>query len=477
MDPQQDAATREAILQLLLRGQPPPPLEPVASHQPPPPAPVASHPARDAVILESRRAAAPTTKRKVGAPTQLNREREERLEKLGPFAAGVRETLTGLGDFMSTATGFRDPLMDEGNEPISPGEAFGVAIPTLMGIKGLQGIAGSVDDVARAAHPAMAEVLLESRRALPKPRGSLARTLDFDKKTGLYTIRPDVQERMHKFYELGADVPSNWEGSNQELLEAFGGDAEAALQWARMWGANSPGTSAARTNAEALSAHLWKLENPGQVMTVEHARTMDPKITMAGSKVPNINRAIAGQPLSGDKVEAMAGFMAGEPRTPIDVHVLYGLGAKGDAVTKEVPALRALMTRLEKLPPRGSLTDTQVYLKYEDALRRSLQEFEPSRAYNPLFAQTWEGIRVDKGLPHQGGPLDVLRAKGLLERGAMLDPKRLKEALASKGWTASAISALLAAIYLGEDAPGAPSEPPSTPTMTAPAQGSRSAGR
>ena len=116
-------------------------------------------------------------------------------------------------------------------------------------------------------------------------------------------------------------------------------------------------------------------------------------------------------------------------------------------------------------------------MKYEDALRRSLQEFDPQRAYNPLFAQTWEGIRAEKGLGHQGGPIDVLRAKGLLERGAMLDPDRLKTALQSKGWTAPAITAVLSAIYLGAGAPSAPAGPSQTPTMNVPQVPSRSAGR
>lgn len=398
----------------------------------------------------------------------------------------LRETnpvLAQLRDFVAGLTGFADPLEPDATVATGIG-SIGSVLPLGALVGGLQkvgkagkaaaGAKGAGSDVVEAVtHGSSAPAIVSSE--MPAARGSLADTLQRDK-SGIYSLKGDVQERMHKFYRLGAGVPSNWEGSNEELIAAFGGDAEAARQWARMWGATSPNTSVPRNTAESISAHLWKLEHPGEEMTADMARALNPNITMAGSKVPNINRAVRGEPLSGDKVEAMAGFMVGEPRTPIDVHVLYGIGSKADNVGQETPALRALMTTLEKLPPRGSLTDTQIYLKYEDALRRSLQEFDPQRPYNPLFAQTWEGIRAGKGLGHQGGPIDILRAKGLLEPGAMLDPKRLKDALQSKGWTAPAVTALLSAIYLGGPATDAAAAPSMTPATSGPAPGSRNAG-
>src|SRR5207249_8148436 len=144
---------------------------------------------------------------------------------------------------------------------------------------------------------------------------------------------------------------------------------------------------------------LHLLEHPTMPVTVEQAQRLTPTpITMAPAKVPNINRAIRGQPLSGDKVEAMAGFMVGDPRIPIDVHALYGLGTEAEKFKPDVPALRALMTKAEQLPARGGLTDTDIYLRYERAIRDTLHVFDPQGDINGVFAQTGEGIRAGKGL-------------------------------------------------------------------------------
>ena len=254
--------------------------------------------------------------------------------------------LARLVDFFGGLMGVKDALDPQSSNATMAGAGMSAALPFMGALGTLKQIGSAAKTEARLLPR------VRTSATLPGPRGSLAETLERDA-AGVYHIKPDVQERMHQFYERGAGVPSNWEGSNEELLTAFGGDADAARQWARMWGATSPNTSVPRNTAESISAHLWKLENPGQAMTVEQARGLTPNITMAPSKVPNINRAISGEPLSGDKVEAMAGYMVGDPRTPIDVHVLYGVGAKNDKLTEEVPALRALMTKLEQLPKRG----------------------------------------------------------------------------------------------------------------------------
>lgn len=299
--------------------------------------------------------------------------------------------------------------------------------------------------------------LISGARELPKPLGSLAKTLDKTGERGVYALKPSVGERVRNFYDLGGQQPSasNWAGVTDELANAFGGDQNLARTWSRLWGATSPNTSVPVNTRESIAALVHALTNDSRPLTVPEAQTLShAKITMAPSKVPNINRALAGEPLSGDKVEAMAGFMVGDPRIPIDVHALHGVGAVSDKLGPELPALRAYMTKAEKLPLRGSLTDTDLYLRYEQALRDTLKEFHPSGDVNSIFAQTWEGIRAGKGLKPQGGPIDILRKKGLLERGAMLDPERLTAALKTAGWTAGSIAALLQGI--GHDVPGQP---------------------
>lgn len=284
---------------------------------------------------------------------------------------------------------------------------------------------------------------------LAKPVGSLAKGVKATRVPGVYQLRDQVVDRLAQLYRHGLQLPltANWDAMTDELAAAVGRDARAARQWSRLWGATSPNTSVPVNTAESVAAHLWALEHPNAAMSVDAAQQLQPvKITMAPSKVPNINRALADAPLSGDKVEAMSGFMVGDARIPVDVHTLWAAGATGDKLQPEIPALRALMTRAEGLPARGALTDTDIYLRYEQALQDALAQIEPARKVGGTFATMWEGTRNAKGLRHQGGPLDILKRKGLLEAGAMLDRDRLRQALSQKGWTAGAIAGLLAAL-------------------------------
>lgn len=309
-------------------------------------------------------------------------------------------------------------------------------------------------DVVSAAMP-IAGITKAAGPQYIKGVRSLAQTIKPTEDIGRYALKAQVVDRIKSLYQLGTLLPStsNWAGSTSEdLIRAFGGDQDAALRWARMWGATSPNTSVPVNTRESVSALAHALENPGELFTVPMAQNLpDAKITMAPAKVPNLNRALAGEPLSGDKVEAMAAFMAGEPRIPIDVHALYAAGSHADKFQADIPALRAAMTRAEGLPARStarikSLSETDIYLRYEDALKRTLKEIEPKRSVNQVFAEMWEGARAHKGLKPQGGPIDILRKKGLLEAGAMLDPDRLRAALRSQGWTAGAIAGFMAAL-------------------------------
>lgn len=277
---------------------------------------------------------------------------------------------------------------------------------------------------------ALAAISTGPRRAL----GSLAAGLiPVRGEVGRYALRQPVLDRLQYFYEMGLKQPqqANWEGATQELLKAFGDDKALSKRWSRLWGATSPSTDAVTNTRESVAAHLPLLTEPNLQFTKQMAQRLRPiKITMAPSKVPNINRAILGEPLSGDKVEAMAGYMVGEPRIPIDVHGLYGLGSNYTVLSKELPALRALFTQAENLPRRGALSKTDIYRRAEQAVADSLQRITPETPQNQAWGTLWEGIRAGKKLGPQGGPVDMLRGVNLLEPDAMLSEEAIREALA-----------------------------------------------
>ena len=361
-----------------------------------------------------------------------------------PFARSVGDVASVSGE------------MQQRGVPLTPSQSLLVDLmmpdPTSINPAGdLAKVGTAAAVVAGKSGKALKAAVAAERAALKgEALGSLAKTLRPTETKAVYELVEPTVERVSDIYKIGRALPttSNWAGSAaDELIAAFGGDREAALRWARIWGATSPNTSVPRNTQESVSALIYALEHPGQPMTVEMAQNLSQgKITMAPSKVPNLNRALTGEPLSGDKVEAMAGFMTGEPRIPLDVHALYAVGSARDKLQPELPALRALFTGAEGLPLRGGLTETDLYLRYEDALRRALQDLVPGRSVNQVFAELWEGARAHKGLKIQGGPIDILRKKGLLEAGAMLDPERLRAALRQQGWTAGAIAGLLAAL-------------------------------
>jgi len=315
-----------------------------------------------------------------------------------------------------------------------------------------------------AKNPAAREVQqylreMKNSALFSEGRGTLAKTLKRDVgEGGIYTLKDDVVERLRDIYTIGTGAPgtSNWAGAaSDDLVRAFGGDRDLALRWARMWGATSPNTSVSVNTREAVSALIHALEKPGEKLSIKLAQNLpNAKITMAPSKVPNLNHALLGEPLSGDKVEAMAAFMAGHERIPIDVHALYALGSDTNKLGPELKALRQFMARAEDVPLRGSFTKTDLYTRYEGAFRRALQEIAPNRSLNQVFAELWEGARWHKGLKPQGGPVDILRKLGLLESGAMLDPQRLAAALRQDGWTTRGLKGLFLTLGFGAAAAG-----------------------
>jgi hypothetical protein len=296
----------------------------------------------------------------------------------------------------------------------------------------------------------------------PRPLGSMGATLNRKGFDGVHSLKEQVADRLRYYFDRGGATPrtSDWRGESEEYIGAFNGDREMARRTGRLIGATSPTTDVPANTRQTVAAHLWALEHPGQLMTAADATSMYPKIVPAGSKVPNVNRALSAEPLSGDKVEAFSGFMLGEPRIPIDVHAIWGVAGSTKKLDQEISGLRKVMTELEGLPLRGGLTNTEIYYRYERAMRNTIETFMPDTVINPLWAQTWEGIRDGKGLGPQGGPLDILRAKGLLEPGAMLDVDKLRAVLKEKGWKASAIAALVVGIQAEAGTRGAPDAGP-----------------
>jgi hypothetical protein len=171
------------------------------------------------------------------------------------------------------------------------------------------------------------------------------------------------------------------------------------------------------------------------------------------SKGPAVNAAIAGRSLPADKVEAFAQLMMDQPRIPIDTHALHSLGSPaGWDLEQHMPSLRGMMKEAEGIPNKTALTNSQVYSRLERAMAQALQEIDP-RPVNESFATMWEGARADKGLPFQGGALDILKRKGLLQQGALLDPERLREALRAAGWSTAAIAAIMSALPAQPEGP------------------------
>lgn len=340
------------------------------------------------------------------------------------MARWIREHIT-RGDSVMTPTD--RPVTARVQDAILRGAA-------TVANKGLGALGSS--EAAPTAPEAFNELLSSLAAISTGPRrglGSLAAGLmPVRGEVGRYALRPQVLDRLRYFYDLGLKQPqqANWEGATQDLLKAFGEDKALSKRWSRLWGATSPSTDAVTNTRESVAAHLPLLTQPDLQFTNRMAQRLRPvKITMAPSKVPNVNRAILGNPLSGDKVEAMAGYMVGEPRIPIDVHGLYGLGSDATKLSKELPALRALMAEAEGLPKRGGLTKTQLYTRTEQAIADSLRKITPDTSQNQAWGTLWEGIRAGKKLGPQGGPVDMLRGVNLLEPNAMLSEDAIREAL------------------------------------------------
>jgi len=360
------------------------------------------------------------------------------LEKQTP-----RATIGGHDVPLSVMEPIQKLAIDQGLDATTPaGAAMNFAEPAKIG------------GAALAAMPFL-------RRLRPAGRlgagelGSMAETLYHPHAVGGYKLRPETLERLARIHDLGESLrPSNWVGVyDPEFLQAFGGNRDAAHVFAQMFGATSPRTSVPVNTRESVTAFHHALTHP------ENPYFTDPLARRLGfgsvvAKTDNLNRALLGETLSGPKVAAMGDFMEGLPRIPIDRHALYALGLASQDLDPQLTALKALMNRIEGYAPRAGspgLSQVEAYARYERALADALREIAPGQSLNQVFATLWEGARAHQELPFQGGVFDILKKKGLLRAGAMLDPDYLGWVLRQKGtWTALGVGGLLAAIGEGQ---------------------------
>jgi hypothetical protein len=142
-------------------------------------------------------------------------------------------------------------------------------------------------------------------------------------------------------------------------------------------------------------------------------------------------RAILGEDPSGEKVDLFTDYMAGKAVLPVpDVHGLYAIGSRHGSIDSVIPELRKIVQTHEGIPAvRGGLTNKDYTRRLVDAFGRSLQSYDPSQPMGPLFGSTWEGTRAQKGLPFQGGMIDIYESRGLTEPGSMFDPKEIGRAI------------------------------------------------
>jgi hypothetical protein len=419
---------------------------------------------------------------------------------LAPAARKARSLITGeelLDELLARphAAGGGDAslLTDLLNRPYVPGEASPLsellarpeALPGVQGWMTGKGPAAKARiESARAIlagedlSPADLKALLaefnprdaaKAVKGMPvTPRsGPLGRGVVNTADPGIYAAAEDLARRIEDFHRIGVSLPKQvtWGPSTHpELVHGFGGERELADLFGQIFAATSANTSVAKNTAEAVSVLNYLYGNPQHsVFTPEILQNLPfQKVTQAPSKTPNVNKAFWGIDLGGPKVGPFGAFMSGAGHAAPDVHALYGWGTKSKAITEELPNLRTRFTKAEGLPRSGGLTDDELVDRFLTATNDVLDSLEPGRPTAGIFGDFWEGVRAHKGQGYQGSYIDILRNKGLLEFGKMLDRRALVKALKEGGWSALAIGGLTTALdEEGGSQVGAPPPRPS----------------
>lgn len=239
---------------------------------------------------------------------------------------------------------------------------------------------------------------------------------------GGYALRAPVVAKLEDALEVARRRPAEWD-LTRRFMPAVGGNLDELEKVARVYGATSPGTQFVQSGQESAAILGRGIDD----LTPEAMREMG--IGMVGSKLPNVRRAYAGQPLlTGGhemKPEALAQQMLGRDRLALDRYWLSLLGLD-PALTleKQIPQVRAYMVGQEG----RRLSDAELYRRLEDATLGSLRRIVGTR-YQPgqTPADVWEGLRGAKGEPYYGGIGDIFERAGLMRPGAMLDPAKWRQ--------------------------------------------------
>jgi len=300
---------------------------------------------------------------------------------------------------------------------------------------------------------------------------------------GKYLLTPEAVEWLKQFHELGATGrPADWRGVHApELFRTFENDPAMAEAWADIFGATSAGTNVPENLSNTVAIWDWINRHPGQLLPEVPKGGFPPgqslprdvysAIGLPSTKYPNVNRVLTGEPMSGMKVTAMGELMKDRNRLPIDRCVLYSLlGEKGLKWGEEIGAIKPIVQAAEGFTG-DSPGKNALYLRFEDALLSAMHEIDPRADPRTTFAQMWHGIRTHGGQRWEGGPIDILQRKGMLDYGAMLDPKRLKETLLEGGWETPAVMMLVTKLaQRRNELFGAPAvaQPPARPPSFSP---------
>lgn len=323
-DPQQEAANREALLRRLLGGGELTPPAPIA--------PVASHPARDAVLLESRR----TPKRRSYAQTERAKINETPEISLGEMRGIENDWYPGMEGRMTRSQMERQ-------------------IELAMAFMGGGGAAGTLDDVAaRMGKPLGA---FKSRVVQDAPGGDFSIIVDdvsdparLPKQAGWIDLGMKTIDDHPVVDMVRVNEPYRDKGMGRELYQE-------AIEEAKRQGYR--GIASDPNTRNKFSNRIWdrpgvresKSDSDYQVMSEYRPRPGEPPPSPPSIPEP------PSAPLRFEPLQATASPLS---RGPVASHQPTGWRAPGADPTSEVPPYQASLERLNRaianIRPRSGVT-------------------------------------------------------------------------------------------------------------------------
>ena len=274
---------------------------------------------------------------------------------------------------------------------------------------------------------------------------------------GTYHLTDQGIKALRGWYQESAKFPEArgvWARQNELLAPAFGGNSSMQRTFNVLQAATSPQAELQQSTREALGALAAGLRNPSaDEITRDMVEAEGIVMQNAGSKLPNINRAMRGEKLrSGDyigKVQEYADLINGDPlANPPDTHHMGMFDTSGD-FNVHLPELRNFFAFMEGTPApgqRGALTPQDIYDRFKQARTRGWQEAVPGVNPSEAFADAWGARRHSLGIEDATKtPADLLIERGLGEPGALLDPDAIREALMGKQWAKPGAAGLASA--------------------------------